>query len=420
MPNTINTNKSVPGRIAKVAATIFADDMQFVKTIAREDQIDFAPQAGGYKTGDTIFINKPARFTTGTNRDVTSAIQDITEEKVQMVLNQSFTAAVALTSNEFATDMAFDSFAMRVLKPLVSQMAQRIESTFIQLACQSTANVIGTAGSTVFNTLTMMQANQRMSELLATGSENEWIALLSPGAKTSAVDARKGLFQSSEEISKQYKRGVMGLADGFTYLSNNLMYTHTTGTGTQTDGAVTTTAALTNGATTIAVTGLTGSGTITAGTAFTVAGAFAVHPITKVTLPFLQPFVVTTTATASSGAATLSVSPTIYSSAGGGLQNVSALPSSGAAVVFLTGKTAAATPTPFQNSLTYCKDAFRFASVPLILPGGMDKAAQETVDGLTIRVLADHDIKTDQYILRIDFLGGFVPVRPEWAVRITA
>ncbi len=45
----------------------------------------------------------------------------------------------------------------------------------------------------------MMQANQRMSELLATGSENEWIALLSPGAKTSAVDARKGLFQSSEE-----------------------------------------------------------------------------------------------------------------------------------------------------------------------------------------------------------------------------
>jgi hypothetical protein len=131
----------------------------------------------------------------------------------------------------------------------------------------------------------------------------------------------------------------------------------------------------------------------------------------------LQPFVVTTTATASSGAATLSVSPTIYSSTGVGLQNVSALPSSGAAVVFLTGKT---TSSNFQNSLTYCKDAFRFASVPLILPGGMDKAAQETVDGLTIRVLADHDIKTDQYILRIDFLGGFVPVRPEWAVRVTA
>lgn len=417
MPNTINTNKSAPGRIAKVAATMFADDMQFVKTIAREDQVDFAPQAGGYKTGDTIFINKPPRFTTGTNRDITSAIQDITEEKIPMVLNQSFTSAVALTSNEFATDMAFDSFAMRVLKPLVSQMAQRIESTFIRLACQSVSNVVGTAGSTVFNTLTMMQANQRMSEFLAPGSDNDWIALLSPSAKTSAVDARKGLFQSSEEISKQYKRGVMGLADGFTYLSNNLMYTHTTGSGTQTNGAVTTTATLTNGGTTIAVTGLTGTGTITAGTVFTVAGAFAVHPITKATLPFLQPFVVTADATATAGAATLSVSPTIYSSAGGGLQNVSALPSSGAAVVFLTGT---ASSTPFQNSLTYCKEAFRFASVPLILPDGMDKAAQETVDGLTIRVLADHDIKTDQYILRIDFLGGFVPVRPEWAVRVTA
>jgi len=417
MPNTINTNKSAPGRIAKVAATMFADEMQFVKTIAREDQIDFAPQAGGYMTGDTIFINKPPRFTVGTNRDITSAIQDITEEKVAMTLNQSFTQAVALTSNEFATDIAFDSFAVRVLKPLVSSMAHRIESTFIRLACQSVSNVVGTAGSTVFNTLTMMQANQRMSELLAPGSDNDWIALLSPSAKTSAVDARKGLFQSSEEISKQYKRGVMGLADGFTYLSNNLMYTHTTGSGTQTNGAVTTTAALTNGGTTIAVTGLTGTGTITTGTVFTVAGAFAVHPITKATLPFLQPFVVTADATAAAGAATLSVSPTIYSSAGGGLQNVSALPSSGAAVVFLTGT---ASSTPFQNSLTYCKEAFRFASVPLILPGGLDKSAQETVDGLTIRVICDYEVLTDRYIMRLDFLGGFVPVRPEWAVRVTA
>jgi hypothetical protein len=110
MPNTINTNKSVLGRLAKVGATMFADDMQFVKTIAREDSVDFAPQAGGYKPGDTIFINKPARFTTGTNRDITSTIQDINEEKVQMTLNQSFTSAVALTSNEFATEMAFDSF----------------------------------------------------------------------------------------------------------------------------------------------------------------------------------------------------------------------------------------------------------------------------------------------------------------------
>lgn len=412
MPNIINTNKSVPGRIAKVAAVMFADEMQFVKTIDTVDPVDFAKQAGGYMPGDTIFINKPARFNVGTNRDLTGSIQDINEEKVPLVLNNIFAQGVALTSNEFATDLAFDSFAMRVLKPMVSSMAQQIELTWIRAAAQATANVVGTPGSTVFNTLTMMQAKQRMNELLV--PNGELFALLSPSAETSALDARKGLFQSSEEIAKQYKRGVMGMAEGFTYLSNNLMYTHTNGTATHT--GVTTSANITNGATTISVTGLVGSGTVTAGTVFTVAGAFAVHPITKTTLPFLQPFVVTANATASAGVATLSVSPQIYGSAGVGLQNVSALPTSGSAVTFLTGTTSSSS---FQNSLAYKREAFRFASVPLILPGGLDKAAQETVDGLTIRVLADHDIQTDRYILRLDFLGGFVPVRPEWVVRIT-
>lgn len=415
MPNAITTNKSAPGKIAKIMAALLADELHFTKAIDNVGIDEFTPQAGGYSPGDTIFVNKPARFIVGTNRDITSSIQDINEEKVPLVLNTIFTQGVALTSNEIATDMAMKSFSKRVLEPLVSSMAQRIESSWIQAATQSVSNIVGTPGSTIFNTLTMMQAKQRMNELLV--PSGPLFAFLTPSAETSAVDARKGLFQSSEEIAKQYRNGYMGTAEGFNYMSNNLLYTHTTGTGTQTNGSVTTTAALTNGATTIAVTGLTGTGTITAGTVFTVAGAFAVHPITKATLPFLQPFVVTANATAASSAATLSVSPTIYSSTGAGLQNVSALPNSGAAVVFLTGT---ASSTSYQQSLAFKREAFRFATVPLMLPPGVAEAYQETVNGITIRVTSDYDIKTDQYIMRTDFLGGFVTARPEWACRITA
>lgn len=415
MPNTINTNKSAPGRIAKVMAALLADELLFTKSIDQVGADEFGTQAGGYSSGDTIFINRPARYTVGTNRDITSQIQDITEEKVPLVLNTIFTQAVAVTSNEVATDIAFDSFTKRVIKPLVSSMAQRIESSWIQAATQSVYNVIGTPGSTVFNTLTMMQAKQRMNEFVV--PSGPLFAFLTPSAETSAVDARKGLFQSSEEIAKQYRNGYMGTAEGFNFMSNNLLFTLTTGSGTQTDGAVTTTAALTNGGTTIAVTGLTGTGTITAGTVFTVAGAFAVHPITKATLPFLQPFVVTANATAAAGAATLSVSPTIYSSTGAGLQNVSALPTSGAAVRFLTGT---ASNTPYQHSLAFSRQAFRFCSVPLMKPADMHESYDETVNGITIRVTKGYDIYTDRMILRTDFLGGFVAVRPEWAVRITA
>jgi hypothetical protein len=47
-------------------------------------------------------------------------------------------------------------------------------------------------------------------------------------------------------------------------------------------------------------------------------------------------------------------------------------------------------------------------------------AAQETYKGFTVRVVRDYDILTDKLIMRLDFLGGLAPVRPEWACRITA
>ena len=52
----------------------------------------------GYNSGDTIYINKPARFTVGTTADITSSIQDVVEEKVALVLDIRKVIAVSLTS----------------------------------------------------------------------------------------------------------------------------------------------------------------------------------------------------------------------------------------------------------------------------------------------------------------------------------
>ena len=160
----------------------------------------------------------------------------------------------------------------------------------------------------------------------------------------------------------------------------------------------------------------TTTGTVAKGSVFTIAGVYAVHPITKVAYPYLQQFVVTADATADgSGQATLSISPTIYSSASGSLQNVSALPADEAALVFVGSAS-----TAYGQNIAYHKSAFRRVSVPLVLPQGMNTAAQETADGHTIRVLSDFDILTGKMIMRLDYLGGLAAVRPEWACRITA
>lgn len=414
MANTINTLKNAPGVIAKLAAGMLEDKVQFSKSIDKADSSDYDGK-NGYQAGDTIYISKPARFVPTTNPDITSSIQDVTEEKVALTLDTRYVVPIALTSSEIATDMALQGWAKRVLEPAVSAMAQYIEGAFLTKATQAVSNGVGIAGSTVFDNDTILSAGQKINEFTCPDFDNRFV-LLNPAANRSAVNARKGLFQSSSDIAEQYRKGYMGTSDGFDFLSNNLVYNHTAGTANVT--SVTVSANLTNGSANIALAALGNTLTVTKGTVFQIAGVNAVHPITKADLGYPKQFTVSATGTSSAGGAlTVVATEVIYSSTGGALQNVSTLTASGAAVTFFQPS---ASSVRAQN-LAYHKSAFRMVSVPLVRPDGTDMAAQETSDGgFTIRVIRDYDVLTDKLIMRLDFLGGLAAVRPEWAVRITA
>lgn len=411
MANNISNIKDVGSIISKMAAAMLEDNVQFLKTVEKEPESVWQG-TNGYNAGDTININKPARFTLGTGNDITSSIQDVVEERVPLALTNQRNIPISLDSAEIATDLALKSWAKRILEPMMSNMAQTIEAECLALAQDAVGNVVGTPGSTAFDTATMAAARAKLRKNLAPIGYEEY-ALLNSDAMASAIDARKGLFQSSEEISKQYKKGYIGSADGFTYLENNLLPTHTNGndvTGVAVNGATL------EGATTLNVNGLTvTTGTVAKGSTFTIANVFRVHPITKDVTAGLQEFVVTEDATANgAGEATLSISPAIYAGSNG-LQNVSALPVDTAALTF-TGTA----DQSFISNMVYCGKAFRFASVPLVTPGGTDMASTSTVNGFTVRVVRDYDINTDRLIMRADVLYGFTTVRPEWAVRVVA
>ena len=409
MANNINQLKDAPGLIAKVAAKMLADKCQFAASIDKEDEQSWAGK-NGYNSGDTIQISKPARFIPSTSADVTSAIQDVKEEKVSLALDTRKVIPIALTSAEIATEMALKSWTKRILDPAMSSMAQHIEQTFLEKAVDATYNAVGTPGSTVYNTDLSLSARQKINENGCPDFANRF-SLLNPGAERSAVNSRNGLFQSAADIAKQYKEGYMGRADGFDYMSNNLLPTHTNGNDVSFEVRTTVS---TEGQATLVVEGLTTTtGTVTKGTVFTIDTVFAVHPITKQTLPHLQQFTVTADATADgSGYATLSISPALYTSASNGLQTVSAFPADGDTCTPLGSAS-----TGYGQNMFYHKSAFRLASVPLVVPDGMDMAAQHTHEGFTVRVLRGFDILTDKLIMRLDFLGGLAAVRPEWAVR---
>jgi hypothetical protein len=409
MANAVSNIKDAGGVIAKMAARILADKVQFVKAIDKADASDFNGK-NGYQAGDTIQISIPTQFTLGTGADITSSIQDVKEKQVPLTVTNQYNVPIAFTSAEIATDFALASWAKRVLEPAMVTLSNNIESDCLSQAVDATYNLVGTAGSTSFDTDTILSAGEKLDVNALSDYDNRFV-LLNPAANRSAVNARKGLFQSSEEISKQYKKGAMGIADGFTFLRNNLLPTHTNGNDVVFEVSVD----AVEGSKSLVVEGLTATtGTVTKGTVFTIAGVNKAHPVTKDDLGELQQFVVTADAQADgSGVATLAIEPAMY--AAGSEQNIASLPTDGDAITPV-----GAASTGYAQNFAFHKQAFRFVSLPLMKPAGIDMYGQETVDGITVRIVRQYDVKTDKMIMRADVLWGLANVRPEHACRITA
>lgn len=410
MSNAVNTVKSAATIIARTSAAMLADKLQFIKSIDKET--GFPGDVNGFDKGDTLTISKPARFIPTTTADLTSNLQDVVEEKTTITLSNQTNIGVNFTSKEIATDLDLKKWMKRIAEPAMSSIAQTIESTALASMSNAVYNQNGTAGSTVFDTNTMLSARTILKKNLVP-YDDKLFTLFESTAMQSAVNARKGLFQKSDAIAKQYQSGYLGTADGFNYMENNLLPVHTRGTQAATGATVTTTISG-EGVATMNVTGTSG-GTLLVGDTFTIASVFQVHPITKVVTTTLQPFVVTANNTAVSTAYTgVTFSPAIYVAATG-RQNVNSFPQGSAAIIF-TG----AASSSLTQELSYHPSAFRFASVPLMLPSGADMAAQETVNGITVRVWQDSIILTDKKVMRFDVLWGITAVRPEWACRTTS
>lgn len=414
MADTIQTIKQNTKKLVKMAAADLADSVHLFKTARKMDAKEFGSDMSGHRPGSTVSVRVPPKFTVGTTSfDLTSALQDVKEQAVDMNLDIIGTVGFDLDSQQLAHDVDLGQVYDRFVRPAVMDIAASIESQAIQKAAQATYNLVGTAGSTVVSTDTVMSGREKMSKYLAPKDGNRYF-LMDSTAMRSAVQENKGLFVFSR---KEFDQGYIGDAMGFSWLENELLYRHTNGndvTGVAVEASVVTPA---TGATTLGVDGLTNTtGTVKKGQVFTIAGVNAVHPQTKADLGYAQQFVVTADATANgSGQATLSISPTIYSSASGSLQNVSALPADEAAITFVGD----AGTTTYTQSLMYHKDAFRVVSVPLVLPNSAEFAEQATEDGMTISIIRDFDALQRRMITRIDFLGGLCAVRPEWACRVT-
>lgn len=201
----------------------------------------------------------------------------------------------------------------------------------------------------------------------------------------------------------------MGRTAGFDFMSSTHVTDHTTGTAVQGDTLYNVNGASQTGAT---LTVNTGTTTFKAGDVITIAGCNRVHPETKVDTGQLQQFVIT--ADAGPNATSLAISPTIYTT--GALQNVSGSPTDTGAIT----KLAAGNAGLINSSMVYHKSAFTVATADLVMPDGVDFAAREVYDNVSMRIVRQYDINDDSMPCRIDVLFGYVSQYPQLASRIHA
>lgn len=391
MANTILT----PTAVTREALRVLHQKLNFVGSINRQYDSSFAQE--GAKIGTALKIRLPNQYTVTTGAAL--EIQNTTENSVQLNVTTQKHVGMNFTSAELT--MSLDDFSQRIIEPAMAVLAASVEADALSMRADVYQQANNTAAAITF--ANVLGGRRKLNDALAPPGNRTALMCSNDGA--GLVDALKGLFQDSGQLSTQYKEGYMGRAAGFDFQESTHLSTQTRGDAAS--YVVNTSTGITSGTATITTTG--GTGTINAGEVFTVVGVNAVHPETKVDTGVLQQFVVTTTATA---AGAWAVSPTPITS--GATQNV-VINSPGASKTVTIVGTAS---TNYGQSMVYHKDAFTFATADLVMPNGLDWGAREVIDGISLRIVRDYDINNDQLPCRVDILYGYKTLRASQACRL--
>jgi len=397
MSNTILTINM----ITREAVRLWVNTNSFLQHIDTQYDDQFA--VTGAKIGQSLRIRLPNDYTV--RNGPVAQIQDTAETSTTLTLATQKGVDVSFNSAE--RTMSLDDYSKRILAPAVNNLVGAVAADIMSGVEGGISNLVGNfdaGGNLLRPTLeTWLNAKALLSLRSAPTDNRKFI--LDPVSMARTVQNLSGLLNPATEISEQYRSGEVYNAIGFDWFEDQTVIKHTTGT------YVVGTSPTVNGAsqtgTSINVT--IGASSFTVGDIITFAGVNAVNRITKVTTGELQQFVVTSYA-----GGVLGIYPAIVPPSGGNpvqYQTVTASPANGAAINSLT-----LSGTVYRKNFAFIPDAVTMATADLEMPKNMQEVARERMDGVSLRMVTGFDIKSDQFITRLDVLYGYLWVRPEWAV----
>ena len=387
--------------IMKEAHREFRNETPFLQSMDR--QYDRSYEAHGAREGDTIRIKIPQRYLYRSGKTVD--VQNNEEQSVSLARSSQGGVDLRFSSKELTLDI--NRFNELYLRPAMHTIAANIEKDILEQASDAVYNAVALP-ATALDRADITGARAILNRFSTPSDRMGRYLVLSEDGEADLTDNNSSIFNPSAEISRQYLNGSLGRIYGFESSYSQQVNSHTTGGY---DANYVTNGVGVEGASTLAVD--TGTGTIKKGDIFTIAGVNSVNRVTGQDTGKLQQFVVT--ADSAGGGVTLSISPSLTTSASGAYAFISALPADGAALTFL-----GTASTAYKQALAYHRQAFAFGTVDLEIPRGSNVGltGRSTENGVSMRLVEFYDGKNDDTYYRIDILYGFIPVTPEFACRI--
>jgi hypothetical protein len=405
--NTLAT----PTWVTKEVARGFINNIKFIANVNRTYDDQYVQS--GAKVGNTVNARLPQRFVPTDGQAL--QLQALYDQTVPITLTNQKNVAFGYSSQQATTEI--DDVRTRYVNPAGEALANVADVLAFQAVYRDVYNAVGSPGVTPSATLTYLQAGTKLTDTSSPMSGR--VAVLDPLAMQTLANTTFVQFNPNAVISENYKNGMFGrnqLGIDEWYQDPNRPV-HTTGsTGSSTP--IVTPANQTGS--TIATTGWV-SATLKKGDIITIAGVYSVNLLSYTSTGRLQQFVVTADTTDSGGAmATLPISPSIITS--GQLQTVTNSPPASAIINIIgsTGATWTQATTVSPQSFVYHPDAFAFVMADLIKPGAGAESTtvRSKALGLSIRMVEQYQIGTDQNPSRLDILIGAATLQARLAVRV--
>ena len=409
MPNTFLT----PSVFAQEGLMQLENELVLANKVHTDHSKEFT------MVGDTINIRRPMSYLgQNDNLDVTSYREDITQGKTTITMNK--TVSIPVDVGAIDATLSFDRVQEDIIKPAVIKLRDRIESELASLY-SGVYWFTGTPGSIPATFKSLAATGAVLTD--AGVPQSDRCAFHGTDAAVELADGLKGVFVQ-EKAKTAFEEARIGRYGGFDNYETVHAPTHTVGVATGTpvinvNQSTTYADAKDTWSMTLNTDGWTNdtAGILKAGDVFTIAGVFAVNPVSKVSTGRLQTFTVLADAAAgaTTGPAALTISPPIITS--GAFQTVTAQAADGAEIVVKTGTGG----TGYKQSLLMHPKAFALVSRPLKIANGAGvKTSTKSGNKVTISVTEFVNGNTLAHTMRFDMLFGVKLLDPRLAARLTS